>query len=67
MKLGDRIGGLMVKHEIWKLKKEVFRNNTPEALAKLQEIFPNGEPTTDEFVIGLARYIKRQKEKEEQG
>lgn len=67
MKLGDRIGGLMVKHEIWKVKREVFRSTAPETVELRNKLFPDGEPTTDEFVIGLARYIKRQKEKEEQG
>lgn len=67
MRLSDYIGGQIVKFNIWKVKREVFHSTAPETVELRNKLFPDGEPTTDDFVIGIAKYIKRQKEKEEQG
>lgn len=65
MKITDLIAGQMVKFNIWKTKRDVFRNSDPQVVEFRKHLFPDGEPTTDEFVIRLAQYVQEQSKKEE--
>lgn len=58
------IGGQLVKFEIWKYKREVFKSTDPEVVAFRQQLFPDGEPDTDTFVKVLALHVKRKRERE---
>lgn len=58
------IAGQLVKFDIWKLKREYFRDTDPKTVAARQELFPDGEPDTDTFVKKLAEYVKRQLDEE---
>ena len=38
----------------------VFYEYRPRVIAKRQDLFPDGEPDTDTFVIKMTEYVKRQ-------
>lgn len=58
------IGGQMVKFNIWRLKREYFKDTDPKTVAARTELFPEGEPDTDTFVKVLALHVKRRIEQE---
>lgn len=58
MILKDYFAGQIVKFNIWRTMNNVFRSTDPQVVAFREKLFPNGKPTTDEFVMTLAQHVK---------
>ena len=61
------IGGQIVKFNIWRFKREYFKDTDPEVVASRQQLFPDGEPDTDTFVKVLALHVKNRIERKKAG